>query len=88
MSVPRIRTLGCRSGVRELNHSATEPAPIVSIHLGESFPHLFCLCFGNNLGENSHKQDQNPGEQMCQRLSSSKKDKAGPIWVEAKVREP
>ena len=27
MSAPRIRTLGRRSGARELNHSATEPAP-------------------------------------------------------------
>ena len=28
MSGPRIRTLGRRSGVRKLNHSATEPAPL------------------------------------------------------------
>ena len=27
MSAPRIQTLGRRSGARELNHSAMEPAP-------------------------------------------------------------
>ena len=33
MSTPRIRTLGCHSGVRDLNHSATEPAPHLPLFL-------------------------------------------------------
>ena len=33
MSVPRIRTLGRRSGVRELNHSAMEPAPEINFKI-------------------------------------------------------
>ena len=31
VSAPRIRTLGRRSGARELNHSATEPAPGIAL---------------------------------------------------------
>ena len=33
MSVPRIRTLGRRSGACELNHSAMEPAPLAKISI-------------------------------------------------------
>ena len=59
MSPPRIRTLGSR-GTRELNHSATEPAPETFIFAGsgdsyfqgEKVPHpsstlgSFCWCKG------------------------------------------
>ena len=36
MSAPRIRTLGRRSGARELKHSAMGPAPQVTIFLKKS----------------------------------------------------
>ena len=42
MCEPRIRTLGHPSGVRELNHSATEPAPYPHI-LADEMSMLFQL---------------------------------------------